>query len=592
MRFRIAAAAGIAVLLSAGAAAGLDAPGRVSLVRGEALVQGAGQEEWSYLDPNVVVLPGDLVWTAPGALLEIELPGEVVLRAGPDARFEVRHLTPTPEIRQAAGPLYLCARGRADLKAALVYTPGALVELQRGSAVRVDVNLRGGTRVTVQEGSVWYEAQGESDYLFSDERIYIDPGFLPSVPVWAEGEDSFDHWASKACSGVAVQDLRMVGAGALTTAGRWTTAQGLRVWVPHVSVTWSPYRHGRWHWIPGRGWTWVPVEPWGWTTHHYGSWSFTAGVGWAWVPGSTWHGGRVAWFNGGGFYAWAPLDPWGRPVGVVGGTHITIGKLEVNVQTIVIGGREGIEEGIVAPDHDLPNHIGPISDPYAILAQADPAPPPEAPRRGGRFSDPEVGEARSRARVLAQRVALRSGGEPDEKTRSFRVRLAGNETPETTATEGSGSATGGWAGVGFSGMAGLPTTRSSRASWEEAEVMLPEAQGADPTGEAQASSRRDRFHGRTSGPSATEPGGASLTTNKTVRPLVTPAGAWDDGSVSTRVRRRESPSRDRKAKASGTITPSPRRSSFQSRKPSQPPKEPEAKEEPVRDTDSQRQRFR
>ena len=56
-----------------------DAPGRISFVWGEAYLQGSGDEDWSYAEPNLAVLSGDSFWTDTGALLGLELPHQVHL---------------------------------------------------------------------------------------------------------------------------------------------------------------------------------------------------------------------------------------------------------------------------------------------------------------------------------------------------------------------------------------------------------------------------------------------------------------------------------------------------------------------------------
>lgn len=446
-----------------------DEPGRVANVRGEALLQ-SEDGEWGYLDRNLPVIPGDLYWTAPGALLELELPGGVVLRAGPEARFEIRELHTIPEILHAAGPLFVCSRSSNPFVTARILTSTARIELQRSGAVRVDVNAEGGTRVTAKDGLVDFEAGGELGLLARQERIYVDPGLLPSQVVYVSDEDDFDLWNRDACNGVSFDSLDLVGMGSLNEMGTWRRVNGLRVWTPDAPAGWSPYRDGRWDWAPGYGWIWVDDQPWGWTTHHYGSWAWIDGYGWTWYPGSDWHAGNVIWWRAGDSILWAPRDPWGYPVRVGGGITIRIGDYSVPRSILCRGRAVDARDGTIRPHRQHTPHIGPVSPLPSQVAKAD---PPPARRRGARAEDEVTGRAGDRAQVIARRASMVE--DDPARSGSFVVRLPREAVPDRRAQLRAAATQ----------PAPDATPRSSPASprnaWREAPVFLPEVGSAAPT---------------------------------------------------------------------------------------------------------------
>jgi hypothetical protein len=79
-----------------------------------------------------------------------------------------------------------------------------------------------------------------------------------------------------------------------------------------VSVSWAPYRQGRFCYTR-YGYTWVSYEPWGWAPYHYGRWGH-GHRGWYWIPGSTWGPAWVSFAVGPFWVGWSPLGYHNRPV--------------------------------------------------------------------------------------------------------------------------------------------------------------------------------------------------------------------------------------------------------------------------------------
>lgn len=396
-------------------------PGRISLVQGEVLSLDSDQSEWIFVDPGTPAVEGDLYWLAPDALLEIELPRGITLRAGPDSRFEITRLLPTPEIRIASGALYLCSRKSSPSLAIQVQTPAIQIDLPRRSKARIDVNALGNTRVTAG-GFVDWRIADQQGFLSSNQRIYVQPGLLPSAITWDFEHDEFDTWTERACNGIQTEEWDIVGAGSLQSSGRWTRVDGLRVWIPRVDPTWFPYSNGQWHWLTGHGWSWVPEEPWGWATHHYGSWSFLDRHGWIWRPDHQWHGGRVHWIHIGGHLFWTAIGSSGSPITRTSDSVIQIGNWQVSPELLCAAGRtDNANRVLKRADNERRVHDEALSQGGARKTNS----PPQPAHRSGRVFDPVLGDADGRADSIAAR-ARSSRKASSSGFRSHRVTIPGS----------------------------------------------------------------------------------------------------------------------------------------------------------------------
>src|SRR5262249_31044463 len=140
------------LLLAAGArpaAADRIPNGRVSSLRGDLLVKGPEDDDWSYGERNAMVADGDLLWADEDSLAEIEMERGAWLRLGPDTRLEVRQLPPDGDLRLQRGAVYV------DLSEGLgagvrVRTPGGDVLVEHGALARIDVEKDDEVRVMVR----------------------------------------------------------------------------------------------------------------------------------------------------------------------------------------------------------------------------------------------------------------------------------------------------------------------------------------------------------------------------------------------------------------------------------------------------------
>jgi len=81
------------------------------------------------------------------------------------------------------------------------------------------------------------------------------------------------------------------------------------VWVPNLSIGFTPY-HTNGYWVfTDMGWTWVSNYSWGWAPFHYGRWFLDSYYGWVWVPDTSWAPAWVTWRVSDGYYGWAPIGP-------------------------------------------------------------------------------------------------------------------------------------------------------------------------------------------------------------------------------------------------------------------------------------------
>jgi hypothetical protein len=96
----------------------------------------------------------------------------------------------------------------------------------------------------------------------------------------------------------------------LSPYGNWAISASYGyVWIPNVSIGFTPYATNG-HWVyTNVGWTWVSHYPWGWAPFHYGRWYYDYPYGWIWVPDYEWAPAWVVWRRSEGFYGWAPIGP-------------------------------------------------------------------------------------------------------------------------------------------------------------------------------------------------------------------------------------------------------------------------------------------
>jgi hypothetical protein len=342
-----------------------DQPGqpvaRISTINGEVSVRRGDSGDWVAAVPNAPLLAGDSVAVVQNGRAELQLDSANFVRIAGDSEVRLADLSAGRSQIQLAKGLITWRVLRDSATQSEISTPSVAVHPLRLSAVRVEVDADGTTRITVRRGEV-EAATARGSEKVSEGQTMIVRGSADDAEFQVENaapRDAWDSWNDQRDTTLSrAQSPRytspdIYGTEDLDQYGRWSNdpAYG-NVWMPNVPDTWAPYSNGQWVWEDYYGWTWVPYEPWGWAPFHYGSWYFRTGLGWAWYPGPRYghywfHPAMVSFFGfgGGGFgvgfgfgnVGWIPLAPfevyrpWYGPGWWRGGRTGVINNVNVNI---------------------------------------------------------------------------------------------------------------------------------------------------------------------------------------------------------------------------------------------------------------------
>ncbi len=286
---------GALLLLSAGAALA-DPPSRVArlaYVGGPVSFAPAGDDNWSNASLNRPLVPGDRVWTEPGARDEIQL-GNAALRMGNSTLVTLLSMDDrNAQLQLSQGRLNLHVRRLRPGESMEIDTPNLALAIRAPGDYRIDVDPQGGTTaVLVRRGQADVYGDGNA-YRLDDAQGYRFAGtdLRSAEPLAQVYDDDLDRWAAERdrhhehARSVRYVSPELIGADDLDDQGDWRSdPQYGNVWVPtHVSRDWAPYRDGHWSWIDPWGWTWVDDAPWGFAVSHYGRWAHSRDQ-WCWVP--------------------------------------------------------------------------------------------------------------------------------------------------------------------------------------------------------------------------------------------------------------------------------------------------------------------
>ncbi len=338
---------------------------RISLINGDVTTKRGDSGDWVAAQVNEPVVEGDIIETAPGSRMELQLDYANIIRLDGSTSVEIAELGNRRfRVRLLEGRITYSElkNGEADID---IETP--LVAVRPRERGRYEVAVQGDeTIVVVRRGKTEIASINGIETLDNGRMMIIrDNGTGPEFRVErASNSDGWDDWNRSRDD--RLSDVRsyqyvsedIVGAGDLDHYGDWTYVSGYgHCWYPRgVGVGWAPYRQGRWLWSGYYGWTWAGYEPWGWAPYHYGRWFYSAGRGWGWWPGYRHHrqfyrpalvsffgygGGRGFSFGVGigfgnvGWVALAPGEryrPWyGRGYGGRGGNQTIIVDNSVNI---------------------------------------------------------------------------------------------------------------------------------------------------------------------------------------------------------------------------------------------------------------------
>lgn len=271
---------------------------RISLINGDVTTKRGDSGDWVAAQVNEPVVEGDIIETAPGSRMELQLDYANIIRLDGATSVEIAELGNRRfRVRLLEGRITYSElkNGEADID---IETP--LVAVRPRQRGRYEVAVQGDeTIVVVRRGKTEIASINGIETLDNGRMMIIrDNGTGPEFRVErASGSDDWDDWNRSRDD--RLSDVRsyqyvsedIVGAGDLDDHGDWTYVSGYgHCWYPRgVDVGWAPYRHGRWLWSGYYGWTWAGYEPWGWAPYHYGRWFYTSGRGWGWWPGYRHH---------------------------------------------------------------------------------------------------------------------------------------------------------------------------------------------------------------------------------------------------------------------------------------------------------------
>ena len=311
--------------------------GRISYDAGGTLLKGAEESDWSNGTINTLVLTGDTLWVDNGGTNEVEFAGGSFLRMADGSKAEISALPPSTTIRGWVGSFYVqrLSRSSGDF---VFYTPAGIVEVEKDSAVRVDILQEGLTTVTTRWGRATVRTDaGGSVIAHSGRRVYVEAGLLPSQPTPFDRseEDAFDRWNRERAEFLATGSTQTpssvpissstIGVSDLDRYGEWVYIDNTPCWRPTVIVDYTPYRYGYWNHVGRIGNVWVGNYPFSYITSHHGYWDYHARYGWVWSYTPTWSPAWCATVRYGDYFVWAPVNRHYRPVYPTTSGYFSIG---------------------------------------------------------------------------------------------------------------------------------------------------------------------------------------------------------------------------------------------------------------------------
>lgn len=319
--------------------------GRISYDAGGTMVKGLDDAEWSHAPINTLILPGDILWVDEGGTMELELAGGTYLRMADSSKAEITALPPDTLIKGWQGSFYVQRLNRST-GGATFETPACQIEVEKDTAVRVDIVDEGATTITVRWGRVTLRTDaGPASFVTAGERVWVDPGLLPSTPVTFDRneEDAFDGWNRERAKLLAVGPESIpksvvvteptLGVTDLVDYGEWIYIDDRPYWRPTVVVDYIPYRYGHWTYVVGAGNVWVGNYPFCYVTSHYGRWNYYASYGWVWSYDPVWSPAWVATVRCGDYFVWTPIDYYYRPVLAHASVYFSVGGVDFGIHT-------------------------------------------------------------------------------------------------------------------------------------------------------------------------------------------------------------------------------------------------------------------
>jgi hypothetical protein len=270
-------------------------PPRLAFIDGAASLWRSGAHDWLPARVNTPLAPGDRLYIAERANLEIQIGARAFVRAAERTELGLANLEPDfLQLELKSGTASLDLRSLAPGHTVELDTPNAVFTIEHPGYYRAAIDGDRTYFITRRAGRATISLEGGMAHTISpSEEIVVSGAEAPTVATYvAPALDAWDRW-NYARTDHEIEALSarymspgVYGAGVLDQYGSWRVVGTYGpVWVPDRSPPgWAPYSSGSWIWDPYYGWTWVDDAPWGWAPFHYGRWVFINSY-WAWAPG-------------------------------------------------------------------------------------------------------------------------------------------------------------------------------------------------------------------------------------------------------------------------------------------------------------------
>lgn len=170
-------------------------PVRLSMINGQVSFWRPGAQDWTPAQLNFPLAPGDALYAAPDAMLELQIGPHAFARASGDTQLSLDNLEPDYlQLRVTAGHLSLDVRRLNPGQTIEVDTPVAAFTIGTSGYYRVDhdtttfITRRGGRASMTVAG-------GEPQGVASSEEVVITGSDNPTVESYVAPElDAWDRW--------------------------------------------------------------------------------------------------------------------------------------------------------------------------------------------------------------------------------------------------------------------------------------------------------------------------------------------------------------------------------------------------------------
>ena len=281
---------------------------RVKFLRGNVQIKRKDGKQSERATLNLPIIAGDEIYAEENARIEIQFDNYSHIRLDENSGLKISKLSENQiSVDISEGSLILSVTKFETGKDVFeINAPQTSISVEKKGNYRIDAGDKYNkeVRIAVSDGGKSRIYSEDSSFTLQDKsraRFYLGGEYAGQWETLSASRylDSFDRWSLNRSKGIAnsldnahydkYYDDTIYGADDLNNNGNWSDSDDYgQVWTPNKTAlanypNWSPYRYGKWRWLPSYGWTWVNDEPWGFSTYHYGRWVYINGS-WGWSP--------------------------------------------------------------------------------------------------------------------------------------------------------------------------------------------------------------------------------------------------------------------------------------------------------------------